>query len=185
MASNVGIGITDLARRGMIMAIGMALASTGGCSDSRKPVDGDVERVTLAGRSFDLDLAMATESRTRGLGGRDSLASDGGMFFVFPDARPRRFWMYDCLIPIDIAFIDPLGYVTSVHTMPTEPPRGPDESIAEYEGRLPGFTSGYPAQFAIELSPGMFESLGIGVGDRVSIPRERLKALGQATEPEF
>lgn len=185
MASNVENGFTDLARRGIIMALGMAMASTGGCSESGTPVDGAVEQVTLGGRSFDLDLAMATESRTRGLGGRDSLASDGGMFFVFPDARPRRFWMYDCLIPIDIAFIDPLGYVTSVHTMPTEPPRGADESIAEYEGRLPGFTSGYPAQFAIELSPGMFESLGIGVGDQLSIPRERLKTLGKAAEPEF
>ena len=185
MATKLKNGFTGTTRLGMIMGIGLTLASAGGCSESRPPVDGGVEQVNLGGRSFDLDLAMSTESRTRGLGGRESLADDGGMFFVFPDARPRRFWMYDCLIPIDIAFIDPLGYVTSVHTMETEPPRGADESISEYEGRLPGFTSGYPAQFAIELSPGMFESLGIVAGDQLPIPRERLKTLGKAADPEF
>jgi uncharacterized membrane protein (UPF0127 family) len=185
MASHVKSSFTDPTRRGLIVTVGIALAAAGGCSEPEPPIDGGVERVTLSGRGFDLELAMATESRMRGLGGRETLATDGGMFFVFPGARPRRFWMYDCLIPIDIAFIDPLGYVTSVHTMPVEPPRGTAESIADYEARLPGFTSGYPAQFAIELSPGMFESLGIAVGDQLSIPRDRLKTLGEATDPEF
>lgn len=106
------------------------------------------------------------------------------MFFVFPDARARRFWMYDCVIPIDIAFVDPIGYVTAVHTMPAEDLRGEDESILAYESRLEGYSSAYPAQFAIELVPGSFESLGIAAGDRIPISPERLKTLGQAAEPD-
>ena len=155
-----------------------------GCSDATPAADGDIERVTLGDRSFDLELAMAPTSRRDGLGGRETLPENGGMFFVFPDARPRRFWMYDCLIPIDIAFVDPIGFVTAVHTMPAEDLRGEDESILAYESRLEGYSSAYPAQFAIELVPGSFESLGIAAGDRLPISPERLKMLGQAAEPD-
>ena len=155
-----------------------------GCSDATPAADGDIERVTLGDRSFDLELAMAPTSRRDGLGGRETLPENGGMFFVFPDAQLRRFWMFDCVMPIDIAFIDPIGYVTAIHTMPHEELRGEKESLLDYESRLPGYSSAYPAQFAIELAPGSFESLGIAAGDRISIPPERLKTLGKAAEPD-
>ena len=170
---------------GLIVAI--ATSGTllpGGCSNATPAVDGDVERVTLNDRSFDLELAMAPTSRRNGLGGRETLPENGGMFFVFPDAQLRRFWMFDCVMPIDIAFIDPIGYVTAIHTMPHQELRGEKESLLDYESRLPGYSSAYPAQFAIELKPGSFESLGIAVGDRISIPPERLKTLGKAAEPD-
>ena len=172
---------------GTSLALGLATicaALVAGCGDSTPAADGDIERVTLGGRQFDLELAMATESRRQGLGGRESLPENGGMFFVFPDAQLRRFWMFDCVMSIDIAFVDPIGYVTAIHTMPPEELRGEDESLLDYESRLPGYSSSYPAQFAIELTPGSFESLGIEVGDRVSIPPERLKTLGKAAEPD-
>ena len=172
---------------GMSFIAAVATAVVGwmpGCGEQSVPVDGGIERVALADRTFDLELAMSNESRRRGLGGRESLGPDAGMFFVFPDARMRRFWMYDCLIPIDIAFVGPNGYVTAVHTMPAEPPRAPDESLLEYEARLPGYGSGYRAQFAIELAPGTFDALGIEVGDQLPIPRQRLKTLSEAADPE-
>ena len=169
---------------GFIAAMTLGVASLPGCSDTTTPADGDIERLTLGDRTFDLEIASARESRRKGLGGRKSLAKDGGMFFVFPDARARRFWMYDCVIPIDIAFVDPIGYVTAVHTMPAEDLRGEDESILAYESRLKGYSSAYPAQFAIELVPGSFESLGIAAGDRIPISPERLKTLSLAAEPD-
>ncbi len=162
----------------------VGILSLAGCMDPKPPSDGDIERVNLGDRTFDLELAMARDSRQKGLGERTSVPDDGGMFFVFPDARLRRFWMFDCVIPIDIAFVDPIGYVTAVHTMPFEEPRGETESLLDYEARLPGYPSRYPAQFAIELAPGTFQSLGISAGDRITIPPERLKTLGKAAEPD-
>lgn len=168
------------------IAIAVAsLVGLAGCEGDSTPVEGGIERVTLGGRTFDLVISMTPESRTRGLGGVAEVPADGGMLFVFPDARPRSFWMYDCLTAIDIAFVDPIGYVTAVHTMPAEPPRGDTESEFAYRDRLSGYSSRYPAQFAIELAPGMFESLGIAEGDRLPIPPERLKALGGAAEPDI
>lgn len=146
------------------------------------PGDGNTETVQLGGRPFQLELAMSNDSRTRGLGGRSELPADGGMLFIFPEAARRGFWMYDCLMNIDIAFIDPLGHVTAIHTMPFEPPRGENESIVEYEARLPRYRSGFPAQYAIELRPGMFKELGISKGDRLTLNLERLKALAKRSE---
>jgi hypothetical protein len=69
--------------------------------------------------------------------------------------------------------------------MPAEPPRREDESDFAYRDRLPGYSSRYRAQFAVELAPGMFESLGIKEGDRLSIPADRLKTLEAAAEPDL
>lgn len=146
------------------------------------PGDGDTEKVQLGGQEFQLELAMSNDSRTRGLGGRTELAEDGGMLFIFPNAISRGFWMYDCLMDIDIAFIDPLGHVTAIHTMPFEPPQGENESIIEYESRLPRYRSGFAAQYAIELRPGKFEELGISKGDRLKLNLGRLKALAKRSE---
>ena len=166
-----------------IASCGVAILLAG-CEPQKHPIDGGVEHVVIAGQEFSLDLAMAPESRRRGLAGRTSLAPDEGMFFVFKDVETRSFWMYGCVMDIDIAFIDPIGYVTALHTMPAEPLRGDRETEIAYEQRLAKYTSGYPAQFAIELAPGRFEELGVSIGDRLSIPTERLKTLSESAEAE-
>ncbi len=167
----------------LVGVIAMAFLPTG-CSEPTVPVDGGVEEIRIGDRTFKLELALSTDRRRRGLGGRTTLASDEGMLFAFPQAAQQRFWMYDCVMDIDIAYIDPIGYVTAVHTMPKETPRGVDELELDYQARLPGYPSRYPAQFVIELAPGMFETLGIEAGDRIDIPQERLELLGTLAEVE-
>jgi hypothetical protein len=51
--------------------------------------------------------------------------------------------------------------------MPTEPPRGPDESAGDYERRLPSWSSAVPARFAIELEGGRLASLGVRSGQHL------------------
>jgi hypothetical protein len=185
---NDTLGSGRPARRFILVAmIGMiAMTMTlSGCEPAAAPVDGGVENVRIGDRSFKLELSLSRERRRLGLGGRETLAEDEGMLFAFPRPESQRFWMYDCLMDIDIAYVDPIGYVTAVHTMRKEPPRGPDEEELDYQARLPGYPSVYPAQFVIELAPGMFERLGIEAGDRIQIDAERLKMLGEASEDEF
>ena len=170
-------------RRFLIASLLMASALAG-CAEPSIPVDGGVEEVQIGDRTFKLELALSTDRRRQGLGGRETLAEDEGMLFVFPRAAQQRFWMYGCLMDIDIAYLDPIGYVTAIHTMPKEAPHGVDELEIDYQDRLPGYPSRYPAQFVIELVPGMFETLGIEVGDRINIPATRLKILGERSEVE-
>lgn len=168
---------------GSIGLIGM-LVPISGCEPAAAPVDAGVETVRIGDRDFKLELSLSRERRRIGLGGRTTLADDEGMLFAFPRPEFQRFWMYDCLMDIDIAYVDPIGYVTAVHTMRKEPPRRPDEDELDYQARLPGYPSVYPAQFVIELAPGMFERLGIEAGDRIEIDADRLKMLGEASEDD-
>lgn len=132
--------------------------------------------LTIGDRTFSLEIADEMASRTRGMMGRTSIPENEGMVFVFPDVDLRSFWMKNCLTDMDIMYLDPFGRITAWHEMTVEPPRGDDESEFAYELRLPGYPSVLPAQFAIEFAPGTIRSLGLGVGDRVDLDLEDLKA---------
>lgn len=142
-----------------------------------------VERVTITGpkgsRTFDLLLALDDASRSKGLGGRTELPENGGMLFAFTTSEARFFWMLDCFMDIDIAFLDGVGVVTAVHTMPKEAPKGPDESEDAYYARLKHYSSGSPCQFAIEVRPGTFDTLGIKRGSRIQLDVAKLKAMAK------
>ena len=97
---------------------------------------------------------------------------------MFPDAQVRRFWMLDCVIDMDILFLDPLGIVTAVHHMKADPQR-PGESRDAYLGRLKLYPSVAPAQFAIELKAGTADRLGIKTGQKIELDRRRLKSLAR------
>ncbi len=67
--------------------------------------------VTINGRVFTCDVALTPEEHARGLQWRAPLLPDHGLLFVFPDDRPRTFWMGAVSFPIDIAFLGLLGDV--------------------------------------------------------------------------
>ena len=134
-----------------------------GCDSS------DTQRVVIGEQTFTLELALDQASRTQGLMHREPLAEDGGMLFVFPSAAVRGFWMKNCPMDLDIIFLDGPGYVTATHTMTAPPPGTPDE-------QLPSWSSVKPAQFAIEIRPGLIKQLGVKPGDRIVLPIKQLKS---------
>jgi uncharacterized membrane protein (UPF0127 family) len=135
--------------------------------------------VTAGGKTFQCRLAITDEARERGLGGVTELAPDEGMIFVFTDSAPRSFWMRDCVIGLDIAYIDPMGFVTAVHTMPAEPLQAADESEVSYFSRLKRYPSMGAAQFVLEVSPGTLGPLGVKRGSRIDFDRDALKKLAR------
>ena len=163
------------ARRILTAALLLVVALANACSD-----DGpEREPLVIDGRTFELDYAVDVETRTRGLGGVAEIPEDGGMIFVFPDPEIQAFWMYDCLVDIDIIYLDARGTITAMHRMKAEPPRGPDESDRDYEARLPRYPSGYPAQFAIEVRSGWLDRLDVSVDDRIELDLDRLKVMAR------
>ncbi len=133
----------------------------------------------IGGETFNLELALDAASRNRGLMYRENIPADGGMLFVFPGNHPRRFWMANCLVDMDILFLDSNGMVTTVREMFAEPLRGANESPAEYYARLPRYPSDGPARFAIELKHGTAERLGIRVGDLVAMDIDTLLPMAR------
>lgn len=171
-----------MTRRLALVALLVALAAPG-CPEGGAParpapassgVAPEIFRLALAGEIFELELALDPRARRRGLGGRSAIASNGGMLFVFPAPETLSFVMRDCLVPIDVAFLDAEGRVVAIHEMSTEPPRRADESRFAYERRLHPYPSEKSAQFAVETAGGRLAELGLRVGDRLFFDAERL-----------
>lgn len=147
------------------------------CAESRSPAaEGrEVVRVELGGKTFKLELALDDPTRVRGLSHREHIPEDGGMLFVFPDPMPLSFVMRHCVVPIDIAFLDPAGRVLAVHSMKVEEPKREGETDWEYEARLTRYESRFPAQFALETAGGRLSAVGLKPGDLVRIDAAGLK----------
>lgn len=160
------------ANRPMLGALASALIALAGCESTVAP---STAAVTVAGKTYQCRLALDGAAREKGLGGVASLSDSEGMLFVFTDSEPRNFWMVGCIMDIDIAFIDPFGFVTAVHTMPKEPLQAEGEDLAAYQARLARYPSVAPAQYALEVAPGELGKLGVRRGVRVEFDRDLLK----------
>jgi uncharacterized protein len=125
--------------------------------------------VLLGGVAYELELAADPATREHGLMGRSEIDATGGMLFVFPDEAPRQFWMRDCRVDIDIAFLDGRGRIVATHQMKSEPLQQTGESDEQYLARLRGYSSFLPARFAIELRAGSLTARGLSVGASVDV----------------
>lgn len=113
--------------------------------------------------SLTLEIADTAESRTTGLMQREHLAPDTGMLFIFTATRPGNagFWMYNTLIPLDIAFLNAEGEILRILTMTPCPHGNP--------GRCPSYRPGVSYNSALETNAGFFAHHGLRHGDRVEV----------------
>lgn len=138
-----------------------------------------IEKVTIGGEQFKLELSADEATRAQGLMGRTSIPASGGMIFIHTYPQVQAYWMANCLTDMDIMFLDPRGRIVAMHTMKVEPPKRDDESQSQYEGRMKSYSSRVPALFAIELKAGTIERLKLKPGMEISLDLERLKKLAK------
>ncbi|MBM4113398.1 MAG: DUF192 domain-containing protein [Phycisphaerae bacterium] len=135
-----------------------------------------LETIKVVGESFETEIAADTPSRSKGLGGRTEIGRNEAMLFVFPVTQPLGFWMKDCDMDIDLAFMDRNGVITAVHSMKHEDPKGKDETQEQYEARLKRYDSGKDAIYAMEFQPGTLERLGLKEGQTITLDHGRMRA---------
>lgn len=102
-------------------------------------------------------VADTPESRALGLGGREGLAPDEGMLFVFSEDGVYPFWMKDMLFSIDMVWIASDGKVVDIRY------RVPPESYPEH------LTPKGPARYVLELPAGFAQAHHLALGDIVRI----------------
>ena len=137
--------------------------------ESPPPPSGKTADVLLGTDMFRLEVAETPPQLSYGLMNRRGLDRNGGMLFILGRERQAGFWMKNTMIPLDIAFVNSCGVVTAIHTMKTEPVRGPFERERIYEKRLPLYGSNAPVAFAIEVNAGTLKTCGLKEGDHVEI----------------
>jgi hypothetical protein len=163
------------AARARALAAGLAVAAAAwlACEPAAGRPDAPTGARTLAavigGERFELEVAADPLTQYRGLGGRAHVDPRGGMLFVYPTPRPLAFVMRDCVVPIDVAFLDAEGRVINAHEMTPEAPRRAGESAAAYEARLRLYPSALPARYAVEVAGGRLRALGVRGGDRIEL----------------
>lgn len=112
-------------------------------------------QLLLGARAFMLDRADTAAQQEQGLSGRDSMARDAGMVFVFDQPGVQCFWMKDMHFPLDMLWLNASRQVVHV-----------ERDVAP--GTYPKtFCPSVMAMYVIELNAGQTASAGIRPGDNL------------------
>jgi len=113
-----------------------------------------------------VEVARTEAEKTRGLSGRDRLAPDRGMLFVYEAPVRPLIWMRGMRFPLDILWIRDGRVVDLVRGAKAPTPGEAPQEFAPRED----------AQYVLEVPAGFAERHGIAVGDRVEMRLEEGKA---------
>jgi uncharacterized membrane protein (UPF0127 family) len=125
--------------------------------DRRQPMPVEKMAIQVSGVPLVVEVANSPALRARGLQGRDALAANAGMLFVYPQAKRLRFWMKNTPIDLDIGFFDDEGRLLEVVPM-----------TALHE--RPHYVSSAPAKYALEVNRGWFAANRIPRDARLELP---------------
>ncbi len=116
--------------------------------------------VTFKQTAFMSEVAATEPEKAKGLMYRQSLPKDRCMFFVYSAEGDHAIWMKNCLIALDVAWVDAEGRVveTAEHVPPCSPMRGDD---------CPSYGGSVPSRHFVEFAAGTFKRLGLKKGDRL------------------
>lgn len=121
-------------------------------------------KATIGEHTFLVSVARTPEELQQGLSGRNSLATDQGMLFVFEEASTYGFWMKGMKFPLDIIFINNDRIVSiSKNVAPAE----------EGNASPQVYTPPQPVNRVLEINGGLSDEYGFKVGDQVRFELEQ------------
>lgn len=149
------------ARVALVVAAAGCGASCGSAGPAVVVVPVGMERPTTDAAVAFAEVVATQTARQRGLMGRERLERDHGMLFVYPRSQARRFWMKDCLIGLDIAFVAEDGLIARLATL------GP--GVGAPAGDVPEAECDAPVRYVLEMEAGWFARHGVREGDRADV----------------
>ena len=113
-------------------------------------------QIKVNGQLLNVAVAETISQMAKGLSGRQSLAENEGMLFIYPDYQIRYFHMKDMNFPLDIIWIK-------------------DNIIAGIEENVPVLTEGKITKVksnvsvnrVLEINAGWASNYGVRVGDKI------------------
>ena len=119
----------------------------------------EVKMITLyiGSEKFVVEVADTAAKQQRGLMFRDHIPDDFGMLFVHAGEAYRSFWMKNCLVPLDIIYLDKHKQIINMY-IDVPPCKGePCKSYA----------SARPARYVLELRANRSKELNLKPGDTI------------------
>ena len=111
--------------------------------------------VTLpTGVVYSVEIPHTQQARERGLMFRASLPPRTGMLFVFDTTGQYAFWMKNCLIPLDLIWLDESKRIVAI--LPDTPPCKADP--------CPIYQFDVPARYVLEIAGGGARREGLALG---------------------
>ncbi len=114
--------------------------------------------IQVVGNTIEIEVAGDKNTWSQGLSGRESLAENHGLFFVFPVKHVPQFWMKDMNFAIDMIWIDGKEIIDITASAP----------VPEPGSSLPTFSPSGQVDKVLEVPAGYAESHNIQIGDSVS-----------------
>jgi uncharacterized protein len=124
------------------------------------PSSQSLDVIEINGKEIKVEIADSSQERSKGLGGRESLASDSGMLFIFPDKGQYSFWMKGLKFPLDLIWIRDDVVVDIIENVPSPRPNQQDEDLPIYQSRI-------EVDKVLEVNAGVVERFQIKVGDKI------------------
>jgi len=122
---------------------------------------GRMPTATIGKTVIKLEVAQTPKEIERGLMGRTGLDENAGMVFLFTPPRGVRFWMFNCLISLDMMFIKDGKIVRIAKNVPPCKSQNPAECPTYPEGEDVHVSE------VIEVIGGYCDKNGIKEGDTV------------------
>lgn len=64
---------------------------------------------------IEIEIAQTGAEKSRGLMFRESLDSNSGMLFLYPDGKETSFWMKNMNFPLDLVYLDKDNKIQKIH----------------------------------------------------------------------
>ncbi len=119
-----------------------------------------VDGVTKA--QLTIEIADTKEVRSKGLGYRESLATDSGMLFIHDNSQKYTYWMKGMEFAIDIMWIKG---DTIMDIIPNVPP----PIVGQTEDTLERYSSTVDVDTVLETNAGFVAEKNIEKGDKIKI----------------
>ncbi len=116
-------------------------------------------QVTINGQIFQVEVAKTIKQQAKGLAGREGLAENSGMLFVFSDYSTRDFWMKEMKFPLDIIWIKDNKVVSCSENV----------LISDRNGLISRVKSPSEVNLVLELNAGWCQKLGLQTDNPVDI----------------
>ena len=147
-------------RGALLTFVAGLLIALAACSHA-EPLAAGEQWVTLpGGQKIRAEVLTRPEDMQRGMMFRNSLAPDRGMLFVHNTPGRYPYWMFQCLIPLDIIWMDASRKIVEI-SAGTPPCRGEASTCPSYGGHRDSL-------YVLELGGGMAARYGLKLGDTIS-----------------